>query len=42
MTTAGWIFMCVALAFVWGLAATCYRRVLTTPAEEKVPVGFGP
>lgn len=28
MTTAGWIFMLVSLAFVWGLALWCYRRVL--------------
>jgi len=42
MTTAGWIFMCLALAFVWGLAITCYSKVLASPQEEKVPIGYGP
>lgn len=34
MTTLGWIFMCVSLAFVWGLCGWCFYRVLTAPAEE--------
>jgi len=29
MTTAGWIFMIVSLAFVWGLAIWCFRRILS-------------
>jgi hypothetical protein len=28
MTIGGWIFMSLSLAFVWGLAAWCYRKVL--------------
>lgn len=42
MTTGGWIWMLVSLGAVWGLAAWCYRKVLSTPQEEKVPTGFGP
>ncbi|MCC7002689.1 MAG: MetS family NSS transporter small subunit [Gemmatimonadaceae bacterium] len=42
MTTLGWIFMALSLTMVWGGAFWCYRQVLKTPAEEKVPVGFGP
>jgi len=29
MTTGGWIFMVVSLAFVWGLALWCFRKILT-------------
>jgi hypothetical protein len=29
MTTAGWIFMIVSLASVWGLAIWCFRRILS-------------
>jgi hypothetical protein len=28
MTIGGWIFMSLSLAFVWGLAIWCYRKVL--------------
>ena len=42
MTTMGWIFMTLSLSAVWGGAFWCYRKVLQTPQEEKVPVGFGP
>jgi len=28
MTTAGWIFLTISLASVWGLAIFCYTRVL--------------
>ncbi len=42
MTTAGWITMFVALGFVWGLVIWCYRRILRSPQDEKVPPGFGP
>lgn len=42
MTTLGWIFMTVSLTCVWGGAVWCYRKVLQTPADEKVPVGLGP
>ncbi len=30
MTAGGWIFMFVSLGIVWGLAAWCWRRVLTS------------
>jgi len=42
MTTFGWIFMTVSLTCVWGGAFWCFKKVLQTPEEEKVPVGFGP
>jgi hypothetical protein len=42
MTTGGWIMMTVSLAAVWSGAFWCYRKVLSSPQEEKVPVGFGP
>lgn len=31
MTTAGWIFMGCSLAFVVGLTAFCFYRVLSRP-----------
>jgi hypothetical protein len=31
-----------ALIVVWGGVIWCFRKVLSTPEEEKVPVGFGP
>ncbi len=42
MTTLGWIFMTVSLTVVWGGVIWCFRKVLQTPEEEKVPTGFGP
>jgi hypothetical protein len=42
MTTAGWITMLIALSVVWGAAILCFRKVLSTPQEEKAPPGFGP
>lgn len=42
MTIAGWITMVVSLAAVWGTCIWCYRRVLSTPKKEEVPIGFGP
>lgn len=29
MTAGGWIFMIASLAFVWGLALWCFRRILS-------------
>jgi hypothetical protein len=29
MTIGGWIFMTLSLAFVWGLAIWCFRKVLS-------------
>lgn len=34
MTTLGWIFMALSLAFVWGLCAWCFYRVLTAPSVD--------
>lgn len=34
MTTQGWVFMVTSLAFVWGLCAWCYYRVLSTPPAD--------
>ena len=42
MTTLGWIFMTVSLTFVWAGTIWCYKRILSTPQEEKAPSGFGP
>lgn len=42
MTAGGWLTMILSLCVVWGAAIWCYKTVLTTPQEEKVPVGFGP
>jgi hypothetical protein len=33
MTTAGIVFMTLSLAFVWGLAFWCFRRVLGAPRD---------
>lgn len=41
MTAAGWITMIVSLAFVWGLTIICFKKVLSSPKEEKAPPGFG-
>lgn len=37
MTPLGWIFLLVSTAFVWGLAAWCYYKVLTVPGEIERP-----
>lgn len=42
MTTLGWIFMTASLLLVWGGTFWCYKRILSTPQEEKAPAGFGP
>ncbi len=42
MTLGGWIWMTISLGGVWGLAIWAYRKVLTSPQEEKAPPGFGP
>jgi hypothetical protein len=38
LTPLGWTFMLVSLSCVYCLAAWCYRRVLTAPAEPAKPV----
>ena len=42
MTIGGWITMILSLAVVYGSTFLCFKKVLETPAEEKVPTGFGP
>lgn len=42
MTVGGWIMMTVSLSVVWAGAFWCYRMVLASPQDEKVPIGFGP
>jgi hypothetical protein len=42
MKAGGWITMVLSLSFVWFLVIWCFRRVLASPQEEKVPPGFGP
>ncbi|MFM8910876.1 MAG: hypothetical protein ACKOH8_09985 [Gemmatimonadota bacterium] len=42
MTTLGWIFMTASLLLVWVGTVWCYKRILSTPQEEKAPSGFGP
>ena len=34
MTTLGWIFLVLSLAFVWGLTIYCYYRILSSPEPE--------
>ena len=36
MTTLGWIFLTVSLAFVWGLTGWCFYKVLSyeEPANQ--------
>jgi hypothetical protein len=36
MTLFGLLFMLFSLAFVWGLAFWCFRKVLTAPKEDHV------
>lgn len=42
MTTLGWIFMTASLVMVWGGCFWCFKKVLETPEQEKVPTGYGP
>lgn len=35
MTTMGWVLMLSSIAFVVGLAAFCYYKVLATPQETE-------
>ena len=37
MTTGALIFMILAWTFVLGLTIWSYRRLLSTPADEKLP-----
>jgi hypothetical protein len=38
MTGLGWLFLVVSLAFVWGLTAWCFARVLSVKEEPPDPV----
>lgn len=42
LSTAGWITMVFSLALVWVGTFWCFKKVLSTPEEEKAPIGFGP
>lgn len=42
MTTGGWITMIVSLCAVFSGVFWCFRRVLQSPQDERVPPGFGP
>ena len=42
MTMGGWMTMIVALVVVWVGTFWCFAKVLSTPEEEKAPVGLGP
>jgi hypothetical protein len=33
--------MIVSLAFVWGLTLWAFKKVLSSPADEKAPSGLG-
>lgn len=35
MTIMGWVFMLGSLAFVWGLTAWCFYKVMTTSGERE-------
>jgi len=37
VTTGGWIFLTCSLAFVWGLAAWCYAKVLRGGNDRREP-----
>jgi len=42
MTTLGWIFLLLSMAFVWGLVGWCFYKVLTVEEEiEKPPDMLG-
>jgi len=42
MTLGGWITMSLSLIMVWGGTFWCFKKVLTSPQDEKAPPGFGP
>ena len=42
MTTLGWIFLLLSMAFVWGLTAWCFYKVLTVEEPiERPPDSLG-
>jgi hypothetical protein len=42
LTTGGWVTMILSLVLVWGGVFWCFKKVLSSPTEEKAPPGFGP
>ncbi len=42
MNIGGWITMIVSLTLVWVGTFWCFKKVLSSPSEEKAPPGFGP
>ena len=38
MTTLGWLFLIVSLAFVWSLTLWCFYKVLSFKEEPPEPV----
>ncbi len=42
MTLGGWITMTLSLIMVWGGTFWCFKKVLSSPEDEKAPPGFGP
>jgi hypothetical protein len=41
MTSGGWITMVLSLVLVWGGCLWCFRKVLSSPSDEKSPTGYG-
>lgn len=42
LNMGGWITMVFSLVLVWVGTFWCFKRVLRSPSEEKVPPGLGP
>lgn len=42
MTIGGWVTMILSLIVVWVGTFWCFKKVLSSPQEEKAPPGFGP
>lgn len=41
LTTGGWVTMLFSLAVVWGGVIWCFKKVLSSPSDEKAPTGYG-
>lgn len=41
MTTGGWLMMGISLAIVWVGVIWCYKLILSSDKDEKVPTGYG-
>ncbi|MDQ8146226.1 MAG: hypothetical protein P3A27_09180 [Gemmatimonadota bacterium] len=41
LTTGGWVTMILSLVLVWGGTFWCYKKTLSSPADEKAPPGYG-